>query len=175
MGESAIQEQKVEKNQQEDEQLLENTLEVENANLKDQLLRNLAETDNLRKRFQKEKEDILKYSTSSMAKDLLIIPDNFERTLKAIIDIKNEDNQTIDKLVEGIELISKELDKIFARHGITKLETNGQKFDPNFHQAVVEVDTQDQDSGIIVETFQNGYIIHDRLLRPAMVSVSKKK
>ena len=96
MGESAIQEQKVEKNQQEDEQLLENTLEVENANLKDQLLRNLAETDNLRKRFQKEKEDILKYSTSSMAKDLLIIPDNFERTLKAIIDITVEGNQTID-------------------------------------------------------------------------------
>jgi len=149
-------------------------LEEKVEELNDKLLRSLAENQNLRKIHDKEKEDLIKYSSSNFAREVLNIADNLERAFDLL---KNNPEFNTDKFKDvkiGIELIEKELINSFERNGIKSIDSVGKKFDPNYHQALNEVES-DKEEGIIVYEIQKGYVLYDRLLRPAMVSISKKK
>ena len=154
--------------------------ETENEKLKDEIsqlkeekIRVLAEMENLRKRFDREKIDSIKYGSVNFARDILSPGDNLERALSAIN--KEEDHsQSIKNLIEGLFMVKKELSTILEKNGITKIDTLNNKFDPNLHQAMMEVENNELDEGTVVQEIQTGYMMHDRLLRPAMVSVSKK-
>tara|TARA_Y100000996_G_C22391653_1_gene589391 strand:- start:45 stop:680 length:636 start_codon:yes stop_codon:yes gene_type:complete len=152
----------------------EEDLESKISDLKDQLLRSLAENQNLRKRSKKEIEDANKYAITNFARDILTVSDNLKRALES--STKGEKNQTneLSSLVEGVELTEKELISIISRYGIKKIETDGEKFDAKYHQAMFEVETDELSPGSIVEVIQTGYTIGERLLRPAMVGVAKK-
>jgi molecular chaperone GrpE len=148
-------------------------LEAKSAELKDQLLRALAETENTRRRMRKEAEDTAKYAVAKLAKDLLAAPDNLRRALDAIPAEGRQGDALLDRLAEGVELVEREMLAIFERHGIRRIEPLGVAFDHNFHQALFEVATADQPPGTVVQVLAPGYVIHDRLLRPAMVAVAK--
>ena len=148
-------------------------------NAEDEKLRALAELENIRRRMQKEKEDSAKYGASDISRDLFEILDNLDRAIQAapkILEKKDEIESKYLSLREGIELIQRELLSILKRHGIESiLPEVGEKFDPNIHQAMMEILREDLDPGLVCEILQNGYKIYDRLLRPAMVGVSKSK
>ena len=137
----------------------------------DKLLRSLAENDNLRKRHEKETEDNLKYATKNFAFSLLPVTDNFQRAIQSIPDDVSEKDKLLKNLVIGIQAVEKELDDVFVKNGIKKFDSLDQKFNPEIHQAVSKVNN-DKPEGTIVEEFQRGYMIGDRLLRAAMVVVS---
>jgi len=148
-------------------------LEAEVAQLKDQLLRALAEAENTRRRTRKEIEDSSKYAIANLAKDLLAAPDNLRRALDSIPAEGRKGDELLDRLAAGVELVERELQAIFERYGIKKIEPLGQPFDHNLHQALFEVPTAEQPPGTVVQVLAPGYVIHDRLLRPAMVGVAK--
>jgi molecular chaperone GrpE len=148
-------------------------VEAEKTALRDQLLRALAETENVRKRGAKEREDALKYGATGFAKDILAVADNLRRALEALPKDKLEQDETIKTFALGVELTEKELLAAFERHGIKRIDPQGQKFDPNLHQAMMQVPNSGQPEGTVVQVMQVGYVIHDRLLRPAMVGVAK--
>lgn len=138
--------------------------------LKDQLLRALAENENTRKRGQKDKEDALKFGVSNLARDMVGVADNLRRALE------NKSENAADfaeALFSGVDLILKDFESILGRHGIQRINAAGAPFDPHFHQAVFELETEEHAPGTVVQVVQDGYTIHDRLLRPAMVSVAK--
>ena len=137
----------------------------------DKLLRSLAENDNLRKKREKETEDNLKYATKNFAFSLLPVTDNFQRAIQSIPDDVSEKDKLLKNLVIGIQAVEKELDDVFLKNGIKKFDSLDQKFNPELHQAVSKVNN-DKPEGTIVEEFQRGYMIGDRLLRAAMVVVS---
>jgi len=140
--------------------------------LKDQLLRALAENENIRKRSQKDKDDALKYGVSNLARDVIGVVDNLQR----VLDNKSGDPSEISEaLFTGVDLILKDLDSIFTRHGIQRIDAHEKPFDPHQHQAVFEQETDEHAPGTIVQVIQDGYNIHGRLLRPAMVAVAKAK
>ena len=140
----------------------------------DRVLRTLAENENLRKRHQRELEESRKYASKNFAFSLLTIADNFQRAMKSIPNEISEDNQSIKNLVEGIKAIEKEFYDIFEKNGITVFSSVNKKFDPDLHQAVSQINSEVKE-GLIVEELQQGFNIADRLLRPAMVVVSKGK
>ncbi len=147
-------------------------LEAENAELKDRALRNLAEMENLRKRTEREVADSRAYAVTAFARDLLSVADNLARALTAVPE--GEENAALKALTEGVGLTGRELESTFAKHGVTKIEPQaGEKFDPNLHQAMFEVPDPSQPSGIVVQIVQPGFAISGRLLRPALVGVSK--
>ncbi|HLI10143.1 MAG TPA: nucleotide exchange factor GrpE [Alphaproteobacteria bacterium] len=148
-------------------------LEGEVAQLKDQLLRALAETENTRRRARREVEDTAKYAIANFAKDVLTAPDNLRRALEAIPAERRQDDALLDKLAAGVELVERELQALFERYGIKKIDPLGQPFDHNFHQALFEVPSTDYPPGVVAQVLAPGYVIHDRLLRPAMVGVAK--
>ena len=141
--------------------------------LKEEKIRVLAEMENLRKRFNKEKIDSIKYGSVNFARDILSPGDNLERALSAI-DKEEDHPQSIKNLIQGLLMVKKELSSALEKNGITKIDTLSKKFDPNLHQAMMEIENNDLDEGIVVQEIQTGYMMHDRLLRPAMVGVSKK-
>jgi len=149
-------------------------LEEKVEELNDKLLRSLAESQNLRKIHDKEKEDLIKYSSSNFAREVLNIADNLERAFDLLKNNPEFNNDKFKDVKIGIELIEKELINSFERNGIKSIESVGKKFDPNYHQALNEVES-DKEDGTIINEIQKGYMLYDRLLRPAMVSVSKKK
>ncbi len=149
-------------------------LEEKVEELNDKLLRSLAESQNLRKIHDKEKEDLIKYSSSNFAREVLNIADNLERAFDLLKNNPEFNNDKFKDVKIGIELIEKELINSFERNGIKSIESVGKKFDPNYHQALNEVES-DKEEGAIVNEIQKGYMLYDRLLRPAMVSISKKK
>jgi len=149
-------------------------LEGKVEELNDKLLRSLAESQNLRKIHDKEKEDLIKYSSSNFAREVLNIADNLERAFDLLKNNPEFNNDKFKDVKIGIELIEKELFNSFERNGIKSIDSVGKKFDPNFHQALNEVES-DKEEGTIVNEIQKGYMLYDRLLRPAMVSISKKK
>tara|TARA_Y100001970_G_C14253243_1_gene873346 strand:- start:3216 stop:3896 length:681 start_codon:yes stop_codon:yes gene_type:complete len=151
----------------------EERLSEELSNLKDEKIRLLAEMENLRKRFEREKIDSLKFGSSNFARDILTPGDNLERALSAI-DEKENHSQSIKNLIEGLYMVKKELQSALEKNGIKKIETKNKKFDPNLHQAMMEIERNDIDEGLVVQEIQTGYMMHERLLRPAMVGVSKK-
>ena len=148
-------------------------LEKQVADLKDRLLRALADVENTRRRAEREVEDTRKYAASNFAKDLLSVSDNLRRAVESIGDDLRDGSDSGKNLVLGIEMVEKELLGAFERHGIRKVDPLGQKFDHNFHQAMYEVPTADQPAGTIIDVLQPGYVMRDRLLRPAMVAVAK--
>ncbi len=152
-------------------QAIVNDLKHKLKECEDKLLRSLAENDNLRKRHEKETEDNLKYATKNFAFSLLPVIDNFQRAIKSIPDEVSEKDKFLKNLVIGIQAVEKELDDVFVKNGIKKFDSLDQKFDPEIHQAVSKVNNE-KPEGIIVEEFQKGFMIGDRLLRPAMVVVS---
>lgn len=147
-------------------------LEGQVDDLTDRLLRAAAETENVRRRSEKERDDLRKYAVQKFAEDMLAVADNLKRALDAIPAEGREDPAT-KALIEGVELTGRELSGAMERHGIQRIEAAGQRFDPNLHQAVFEVETADAAPGTVVQVLRDGYTIHGRLLRAAMVGVSK--
>lgn len=152
-------------------------LQDEIAVLKDTVLRKVAESENLRKRLEKEKEDAIKYSNARFAKDLLPVLDNFERVQESYNELSSDDeiSSKLKHFVDGVLICEKELISVFKKHGIEKIDiTDGCPFDHQYHQAMCEIEDDSLESGTVIKVFQTGYMHNDRLLRPAMVSVSKK-
>lgn len=147
------------------------TLEEQLASTKDQLLRAMAEAENTRKRAAREKEEMAQYAVTNFARDLLSVSDNLSR---AIESLKESEDESVKGLLEGVEITEKELLKVFKKYKINKIEALDQAFDHNLHQALIEIPSEDQEPGTIVQEMQVGYTIADRLLRPSMVGVAKK-
>jgi molecular chaperone GrpE len=147
-------------------------LEAELAEYKDRLLRALAETENVRRRSQREREDASKYAIAGFAKDLLSAADNLRRALESLPESEAMDQRT-RSLLAGVAATERELLGVFERHGIKRIDPKGEVFDHNFHQAIFEAERPDHPAGSVVEVLQPGYVLHDRLLRPAMVGVAK--
>ena len=142
--------------------------------LKDKLLRALAETENVRKRADREREEVAKYGITSLARDIVGIADNLRRALESVPAESKESDARIKSLREGVALTQQEFEAVLARHGIERIEPLGELFDHNFHQAMFEIEDKEHSAGTVVQVLQEGYRIHDRLLRPAMVGVAKK-
>ena len=147
-------------------------LEAELAEHKDRLLRALAEAENTRRRAQRERDDATKYAISGFAKELLSAADNLRRALDSLPEAEVGDERT-RSLLAGVAATERELLSVFERHGIRRIDPMGERFDHNLHQAIFEVEHGDRPPGTIVEVLQPGYLLHDRLLRPAMVGVAK--
>jgi molecular chaperone GrpE len=148
-------------------------LNEEISDLKDQRLRAIAELENYRKRAEKDQSDALKYGVTNFAKEIINIRDNIERAQSSISD-EVKTNEAVKSVVEGLDLIAQATVSTFEKIGIKKVESINQKFDHNLHQAMLEIEKDDLEPGIIVQEILPGYTLHDRLLRPAMVGVSKK-
>jgi molecular chaperone GrpE len=146
-------------------------IEAEKADLKDKLLRALAEMENLRRRTEREVGDARTYAVTAFARDMLNVADNLARAL-ASAPPAEDDSATLKALREGVELTDRDLRNTLSRHGVRKLEPEGQKFDPNFHQAMFEVPNPELPKGTVVTVVQAGYAIGDRVLRSALVGVS---
>ena len=152
------------------------TTEEKLKETEEKLLRSLAEIENQRRRFEKEIKDAFEFGSFNFAKENLAILDNLQRAKEAIRnDTKLKDNKDLDKFLENINIIEKDLISIFERNRIKKIDTKNKKFDPNFHQAMSEIDDDKAEPGSILQEIQAGYMLGERLLRPALVSVSKKK
>jgi len=151
-----------------------NDHEVKIKELKDQLMRTLADGENLRKRTLKEVEQAKKYSHISFVRDLVSSVDNLKRALDSIPEDKSKLSEPIKNLILGLEIVEKEIVTTLEKNNIKQISPLGEKFDYNFHQAMFEIPTNDCDPGLIVEVSQNGYLLYDRLVRPAMVGISKK-
>ena len=148
-------------------------LNEEISDLKDQRLRAIAELENFRKRAEKDQSDALKYGVTNFAKEIINIRDNIERAQSSISD-EVKTNEAVKSVVEGLDLIAQATASTFEKIGIKKIESINQKFDHNLHQAMMEMEKDDIEPGTIVQELLPGYTLHDRLLRPAMVGVSKK-
>ena len=162
-----------------DEQALipegEKSLAEENSDLRDRLLRALAENENLIRRGRREREDAIKYAATNFARDMLAVSDNLSRALAALSGSDDNQSDSIKALLEGVKLTEKELLSSLERHGVSRIVSKGEQFDHERHEALFEVPSPDMEPGIIVEVVEEGYMIHDRLLRPARVGVSKKE
>ena len=152
------------------------TIEEKLKETEEKLLRSLAEIENQRRRFEKEIKDAFEFGSFNFAKESLAILDNLKRAKDAIKnDEKLKINSDLDKFLENINIIEKDLVSIFEKNRIKRIEVEEKKFDPNFHQAMSEIEDDRKDPGTILNEIQAGYMLGDRLLRPALVSVSKKK
>ena len=146
---------------------------AERDQLKDQLLRALADTENMRRRSEREADTARKYGHTQFARDLVAAIDNLARVLASSPQDKSSLDESVQSLLTGIELSWTEIQSAIEKHGVRQINPVGEKFDYNFHQAMFEVPTNDQPPGMVLEVVQHGYALHDRLLRPAMVGVSK--
>jgi molecular chaperone GrpE len=149
-------------------------LNAENASLKDRVLRTLAEMENLRRRTEREVSDAKTYGVSAFARDMLNVVDNLSRALESVPEqARAGADGVLKSLVDGVELTARDLNAALIRHGVKKLEPEGEKFDPNFHQAIFETPDETLPTGTVTKVVQSGWRIGDRVLRPAMVGVSK--
>jgi molecular chaperone GrpE len=149
-------------------------LAKEATDLKDRLLRTLAEMENLRRRTEREVADTRQYAVANFARDLLAVADNMQRALATLsADFRDQADPVVKSHIEGVELTERELIKVLEKHGIKMFDPQGQKFDPNLHQAMLEVPDPSVPAGTVVQVMQPGYTIADRVLRPALVGVAK--
>ena len=149
-------------------------LKAENAEIKDKFLRLAAEMDNLRRRTERDIKDAKTYSAAAFARDMLSVSDNLRRAIEAIpAEVRAAGDAGFMALVEGVEMTERAMLGALERHGVKKMEPAGQKFDPNFHQAMFEVPNTEIPNNTVIQVVQDGYTIGDRVLRPAMVGVSK--
>jgi molecular chaperone GrpE len=142
------------------------------ADLKDRLLRSIADMENLRNRSRREQEDALKYANTNFARDVLNVSDNLRRALESVPEGAEAENEALKTLRDGIDMTERELLSVFERHGIEQISPMGEKFDHNAHQAMFKVPGANAEPGTIVQVVQTGYMLRDRLLRPAMVGVA---
>jgi len=153
----------------------EETPEEKLKNTQEKLLRTMAEMENQRRRFEKEKQEAFEFGGFNFAGESLLLIDNIDR---AIISFKNDENlknnKDLNKIIDGIEIVKKDLVSIFKKNGIEEIECIGKKFDPNFHQAMMEVENNTKEPGTVIQEIQKGYMMKDRLLRPSLVGVTKK-
>ena len=167
---------KAPENQKNKEEKKELTSEEKLKETEEKLLRSLAEIENQRRRFEKEIKDAFEFGSFNFAKESLAILDNLQRAKDAIKnDEKLKNNEDLDKFLENINIVEKDLVSIFEKNRIKKIEVTEKKFDPNYHQAMTEIEDDNKEQGTILHEIQAGYMLGERLLRPALVSVSKKK
>ena len=158
-----------------------NNNEVENNNdednvieqLRDEKLRLLAEMENLRKRSERDRVDSIRYGSINLARDILSLNDNLSRALDAIPE-EEKNSETFKNLTDGLKMVQRDFSTILEKHGVKKIDALNKKFDHNFHQAMMEIETNESEEGLVVQEIQSGYTMHERLLRPSMVGVSKK-
>lgn len=176
INDEIVEDQTTDQSKIEDENYTATILDLEEKvlALKDQLMRSLADGENLRKRTLKDIENSKKYSHISFVKDLVTSVDNFQRALKAVPEDKSSLPEPIKNLIVGLEIVEKEILATLEKHNVKLIDPMGEKFDYNFHQAMFEVPTNEEEPGKVVEVSQKGYVLHDRLVRPAMVGISKK-
>ena len=148
-------------------------LEAQVADLTDRMLRAHAEMDNIRKRAERERLDTAKYAITKFAGDIVLLADNFQRAIAAVPARAAEQDTTLKGLVEGVEMMEREFLNVLERHGVKRIDPQGQPFNPHLHDAVMEQQNAEVPSGTVVQVFQPGYTIEDRVLRPAMVVVAK--
>jgi molecular chaperone GrpE len=149
-------------------------LNAENSQLKDRVLRTLAEMENLRRRTDREVSDAKTYGVTSFARDVLTVVDNLSRALEHLpMEARASAEPSIRSMIEGVELTARDFESVLSRHGVKKLDPKGQKFDPNLHQAIFEAPDETVPTGTVSQVVQSGWTIGDRVLRPAMVGVSK--
>lgn len=148
-------------------------LEAEVAGLKDQLLRAVAESENVRRRAQRDREESLKYAAAPVVRDLLTVADNLQRALESVPQEQLADSEPVRNLRLGVEMTLKELQSVFDRHGIRVIDPLGERLDPHSHEAMYEVEDPSKPAGTVVQVIQPGYRLHDRLLRAARVGVAK--
>jgi len=146
---------------------------AENTDMRDRLLRTMADMENLRKRTEREKSDTARYAISSFARDVLTVGDNLRRTVEHVPAEAAAQDPALKSFLDGVELTERELLNVLERHGVTRIDPLGARFDPNFHQAMYEVEKKDVPEGTVVDVMQGGYTIGDRCLRPALVAVAK--
>src|SRR3990170_6082140 len=146
---------------------------AENVEMRDRLLRTMADMENLRRRTEREKTDTARYAISNFARDVLTVGDNLKRTIEHVPAEAAAGDPALKSFLEGVELTERELLNVLERHGVTRIEPLGERFDPNCHQAMYEVQNADVPEGTVVDVMQSGYTIGDRCLRPALVAVSK--
>ena len=151
----------------------ENELREELESMKDEKLRLLAEMENLRKRSERDKSDSIRYGSMNLAREILSVNDNLSRALQSV-NLGENNIEPINNLVDGLNMVQKEFMTILNKYGVEKIDALNKKFDHNFHQAVLEVETEESEEGIVVQEIQAGFTMYDRLLRPSMVGVSKK-
>lgn len=150
------------------------TLRAENAELRDRVLRTIAEMENLRKRTEREIGDTRSYAIAGFARDMLTATDSLSRALTVLpAEARDSTDAAMKSLIEGIEMTEREMQRLLAKHGVKPIEAEGQKFDPHKHQAMFEVPDPSRPEGTVVQVVQTGFAIGDRVLRPAMVGVSK--
>ena len=163
-------------NQKDGSEKKEETTEEKLKTLEEKLLRTMAEMENQRKRFEKERQEAFDFGGFNFARESLLLLDNIDR---AIVSFKNDEqfkkNKDLYKIIDGIEIVKKDLVSIFKKNSITEIECVNKKFDPNFHQAMMEVEDNTKETGTVVQEIQKGYMMKDRLLRPSLVSVTKKR
>ena len=168
-------ENKQETDQEPKEEIKEPTPEEKIAELEDKMARTLAEMENQRRRFEKEKEDAFEYGGYSFAKEALNLIDNLDRSKHVLkSDDKLKETEALDKILEHLDIIKKDLISIFEKNNIKPIDCLNKKLDPNYHQAMMEVEDDTKDPGTIIQEIQKGFMIKDRLLRPSLVGVSKK-
>ncbi|HEX4508285.1 MAG TPA: nucleotide exchange factor GrpE [Alphaproteobacteria bacterium] len=148
-------------------------LEAEAAELRDRALRALAETENVRRRLEREREDTARYAISRFAGDMLTVADNLRRALDAVPAQAIETDEFLAKLVDGVGATERTMLSVLEKNGVKKLDPTGQKFDPNFHEVLFEIDAPDSPAGTVMQVLEAGYTIGDRLLRPARVAAAK--
>jgi molecular chaperone GrpE len=146
---------------------------AENADMRDRLLRAMAEMENLRRRTEREKTDTARYAISNFARDVLTVGDNLKRTIEHVPAEAAAEDPALKSFLEGVELTERELLNVLERHGVSRIDPLGQRFDPNCHQAMYEVPDASVPEGTVVDVMQSGYVIGDRCLRPALVAVAK--
>ncbi len=169
-------ENETQKNEEKVTPIKEETPEEKLKTTQDKLLRTMAEMENQRRRFEKEKQEAFEFGGFNFAAESLLLIDNIDR---AISSFKNDEslknNKDLNKIIDGIEIVKKDLVSIFKKNGIEAIECINKKFDPNFHQAMLELEDNTKESGTVVQEMQKGYMMKNRLLRPSLVGVTKKR
>lgn len=148
-------------------------LTKQTAETHDKMLRALADAENTRRRAERDRTDTAKFSVTGFARDLLTVSDNLRRALNAIPSDHRDANEQLNTIYEGVEATERELLRVFEKNSISKIEPLGQKFDPNLHEVIFEIPSADKEPGTILQVVEPGYMIHERLLRPARVGVAK--
>ena len=176
---SSEDEKETKKNEQKEkkiEAIKKETPEEKLKTVQEKLLRTMAEMENQRRRFEKEKKEAFEFGGFNFAAESLLLIDNIDR---AIVSFKNDEslknNKDLNKIIEGIEIVKKDLVSIFKKNGIEAIECINKKFDPNFHQAMLELEDNTKETGTVVQEIQKGYMMKDRLLRPSLVGITKKR
>ena len=176
LSESEEKNQKNDKVEKENTPLKEETVEDKFKVVQEKLLRTMAEMENQRRRFEKERQEAFEFGGFNFARESLSLLDNIDRATASFKNDENlKNNKDLDKIIEGIEVVKKDLISIFKKNGIELIECMNKKFDPNFHQAMLELEDNTKESGTVVQEIQKGYMMKDRLLRPSLVGVTKKR